>query len=597
MRKLTVAVLFFAAACVLAACGKMTGSSRARPGDGAVIFQATIITMDPARPSAGAVAVKDGKILAVGDVNDLVEAYSGARVDEIFLRKTILPGFIDPHIHMTLSSLMYATAMAPPWPVAGANAAIEGYPDRASFLQRLIELDARAPLGESGAAPLVVYGFHNLVHGELTRADLDAVTTARPLIVWHYSGHDFYLNSKAIEWANITGDLHAKFEGVDIDENGEPTGRVFEDAAPYLMQTLGPILLDPARVSEGLVRLSQLLRSGGVTTVADLGYGLFGLAFENANISRDWVSPDHSGYRLYLVPESRAFESAFGADRVQAILDMASGKISAPAPVLKQVKFFTDGAFYSQTMRLSDPGYLEGGAKGTKGLWVLKPGEIAETIRPYWDGGLGVHIHSNGDEAQDATLDALETLRARAQSTQKSINSRSADARFVIEHAGLFSPDQVERAGALDATISAASHYVFYLGEAFQGALGETRGRWITPLASLSAAGMRVALHSDAPLAPPSPLRAASAHLTRATREGGVLTPSERLSPAEALEAITIDAAYALGLENEIGSIAPGKRADFTILNSNPLATAGENWGAIGVWGVVLGGEKRPLAQ
>jgi hypothetical protein len=85
-------------------------------------------------------------------------------------------------------------------------------------------------------------------------------------------------------------------------------------------------------------------------------------------------------------------------------------------------------------------------------------------------------------------------------------------------------------------------------------------------------------------------------HLTRATREGGVLTPTERLGPQEALEAITTDAAFALGLEAEIGSIAPGKRADFTVLDQNPLTTAGERWGDIPVWGVVLGGEKRPLA-
>lgn len=574
------------AAVTLIACGKMTGSSRARPGDGAIIYQATIITMDPARPAADAVIVKDGTILAVGDIDDLVEGYSGAEIDETFLRKTILPGFIDPHIHMALSSLMYATPMAPPWPMATADGMIDGYPDRSSFMQRLIELDAATPLGESGDAPLIVYGYHNLVHGELTRTDLDAVTTARPLIVWHYSGHDFYLNSKAIEWAKITGDLHERFEGVDIDENGAPTGRVFEDAAPYLLETLGPVLLDPERVADGLAGFSQLLRSGGVATVADLGYGVFGLPFEDANIAGNWVSPDHSGFRLYLVPEHRAFARAFGEARVDTILGMASGKIGTPAPVLAQVKFFTDAAFYSQTMRVSDPGYLDGQSKGTKGLWVLDPDKIAETIRPYWEAGLGVRIHSNGDEAQGATLDALETLRA----------SRP-DARFVIEHAGLFSPDEIKRAGALGAAISAASHYVFYLGEAYQPALGPTRGQWITPLASESKAGMKVTLHSDAPLAPPLPLRAASAHLTRATREGGVLTPSERLSPTDALEAITIDAAFALGLEGEIGSIAPGKRADFTVLDANPLATAGEDWGEIGVWGVILGGEKRPVAR
>lgn len=580
MIRKTHCLALMATALALVSCGKMTKSAREKPGDGAVIYEATVITMDAARPSATALAVKDGRIFDVGDINDLVEAYPGAKVDSDFARKAILPGFIDPHIHMALSSLMYATPMAPPWPLATADGMIDGYPTRESFFERLRELDAAAPAGEA----LIVYGFHNLVHGDLTRTDLDAVTTARPLIVWHYSGHDFYLNSRAVEWAKITGALHEKFEGVDVDANGEPTGRVFEDAAPYLLQTLGPVLLSPERVKKGLEGFSHLLNAGGVTTVADLGYGIFGLPFEDANIAGNWVSPEHAGYRLYLVPEHRAFERAFGENRVKTIVDMAAGKTPTPAPVLPQVKFFTDAAYYSQTMRLSDPGYLDGQSKGTKGLWVTLPEAIAATIKPYWDAGLDAHVHSNGDEAQDATLAALATLRGA-----------SADRRFIIEHGGLFSPDEVRRAGDLAAVVSAASHYVYYLGEAYQPALGPERGQWITPLASLSAVGVPVALHSDAPLAPPLPLRAASAHLTRATREGGVLTPEERLGPKDALEAITIDAAYALGLEKEIGSIAPGKRADFTILDANPLATASEEWGDIPVWGVMLGGEKRPL--
>ena len=580
--KKTLLTLAACAAVAVSGCGKMTKSSRAKPGDGAVIYEATVITMDASRPSATAIAVKDGKILAVGDANDLVEGYSGAAIDETFARKTILPGLIDPHIHMALSSLMYATPMIAPWPMATAEGIVDGYPTREMFFDRLREIESAAPAGE----PLVVYGFHNLVHGDLTRADLDQVTTARPLIIWHYSGHDFYLNSNAVEWAKITGDLHKKFEGIDIDAEGEPTGRVFEDAAPYLLQTLGPVLLDPARVSRGLEGFTRLLNAGGVTAVAELGYGMLGLPFEDANISQNWMSPEHSGYRLYLVPEHRAFERAFGDKRIETINAMAQGAAAAPAPVLPQVKFFTDAAFYSQTMRLSDPGYLEGQSKGKKGLWVLDPEKIDEAIKPYWDAGLGVRIHSNGDEAQDATLKALASLR-----------ETSADRRFVIEHGGLFSPEEAKRAGDFGAAVSAASHYVFYMGEAYQPALGPERGQWITPLASLSAAGVPVTLHSDAPLAPPLPLRAASVHLTRATREGGVLTPSERLSPTQALEAITIDAAFALGLENEIGSIAPGKRADFTVLDANPLATAGDAWGDIPVWGVVLGGEKRPLEK
>ena len=131
----------------------------------------------------------------------------------------------------------------------------------------------------------------------------------------------------------------------------------------------------------------------------------------------------------------------------------------------------------------------------------------------------------------------------------------------------------------------------------YAGPLGEVRAQWISPLGALTAAGVPVAVHSDAPLAPPYPLRAAGVHMTRATREGTVYEADMALSAHEALEAITLDAARVLGLEAEIGSIEPGKRADFTILGANPLDTAGSDWDAIPVWGVVLDGVKHPLAE
>ena len=549
-------------------------------GLNAVIYPAaSVVTMDEAG-IAEAVAVRDGVIIGVGSLEELQGDLPGADTNFTFKDKSIVPGLIDPHVHMGLSSLQYATPLTPPWPMATPNGMVRGLPTREAFFERLTELVGDAPAGE----PLIIYGFHDLVHGDLTRDDLDAVTMDRPLVIWHYSSHDFYLNSAGLEWAGIEASLHEQFEGVDLDDDGNLTGRIYEDAIPALMGSIGPILLAPDRLADGLAGFSSLLRAGGVTTVADLGYGIFTLPLENANISANWKSIDHAGYRLYLVPEHRAFEQAFGEDRVSQVLGMVDGRVETPAPVLPQVKFFTDAAFYSQTMRVSPPGYLSGQSEGTEGLWVLKPNEIAPTIRPYWDAGLAVRIHSNGDAAQTATLDALADLRPSA-----------PDRTFIFEHAGLFSPEQIVRASQLGAGISAASHYVFYLGQAYQSPLGPDRGNWILPLASLSAAGVPVTLHSDAPLAPPLPLRAASVHMLRSTREGQVLTPTEKLSAREALESITIDAAYALGLDDQIGSIAPGKLADFTILDANPLETSGEDWPQIGIWGVVIDGDLRPL--
>ena len=154
----------------------------------------------------------------------------------------------------------------------------------------------------------------------------------------------------------------------------------------------------------------------------------------------------------------------------------------------------------------------------------------------------------------------------------------------------------MEIAAELGVGISAASHYVNYLGEDYKPVIAE-KADYITPLASAFAAGLHVTVHSDAPLAPPMPLLAAGRHMTRATREGGVSTPSERLTAEQALRTITLDAAWSLGLEDEIGSIEVGKRANFTILALNPLQIPGESWGAIPIQGVMLDGAMHNLSK
>ncbi len=538
-----------------------------------------IVTMDKASPAGEAVAVSDGMILGVGSLDQLTGDFPAAIIDTGFSDQILIPGLIDPHVHMILGAMQYALPFVPPWEMATPQGIVEGLPDRAAFLARVAELEAET----TDEAPLIVYGYHNLVHGDLTRQNLDAISSDRPIVVWHYSSHDFYLNTKALEWTKVDASLAEKFAGVPLDEDGFPTGRIIEDASIHVFTALAPILMSPAHIEKGFNGFETMLARSGVTAVAELGYGIFNRPLEDIFIAANY--DEHSTYRLFLVPEHRAFTREFGEGAPAKILEMVENTADKPVVVLPQIKLFTDAAFYSQTMRLLEPGYTGGQSKGTLGLWVTEPDDLADVMRPYWEAGLDIRIHSNGDAAQKSTLAAFSTIKQEHPDT---------DQNLTLEHAGIIRPEEIEQLASLDVGVSAASHYVFYMGEDYRSAIGDLVD-YMTPLASVTKAGAPVTLHSDAPLAPPNPLRAAAVHMLRATRQGGVSTPTESLSAYEALEAVTLDAAWAMGLDDEIGSITVGKRADFTVLDKNPLESAAEEWTDIKIWGVVLGGEKRPV--
>jgi len=546
-------------------------------GEGITIYTADhILTVDENMTNAEAIAIgNDGNIVAVGALESLMAQLKGAIIDNRFEGKTITPGLIDPHIHMTLGSMMYGLDFIPPWDMETPKGTVKGLPDKTSLMAKIAEFEKAAPDG-----PLILYGYHNLVQGDLTRQDLDKISMTRSIFIWHFSGHDFYLNSAAIKRSGLNPALADKYHGVGLDENGELNGRIYEDAGLALFATVGPILLAPDHIQRGWEGYEAIFARSGVTSVAEMGYGIFGRALEDNYIKAHYSEEDN--YNLYLVPEHRAFAKEFKNIANLRISEMAR-QIDRRPRVLPQVKLFTDAAFYSQTMKMAAPGYIGGQSKGTDGLWVTEPDDLSGVMRTYWDAGLDIHIHSNGDAAQDSTLNAFSKMK-----------KGEPGQRLIIEHGGLFRPDQIEKAADLGIGISAASHYVKYMGEDYEEAIGK-KTEFITPLASAIRAGIHATVHSDAPLAPPQPLKAASVHMTRETRQGGVSNPSEKLTPEQALKAITLDAAWSLGLEDEIGSIEAGKRADFAILESNPLTTAPEDWPDIKVWGVVLGGDIRPV--
>lgn len=247
----------------------------------------------------------------------------------------------------------------------------------------------------------------------------------------------------------------------------------------------------------------------------------------------------------------------------------------------KQAKLFADGAIYSLLMQVRHP-YLD----GHKGEWMMDQDVFERAFRVYWDAGYQIHIHVNGDAGLDRVLDTLEMNLRR--------NPRY-DHRTVLVHFAVSGADQVARIKSLGAIVSGNPYYVAALADQYgKVGLGADRADDMVRLGDLSRANIRWSLHSDMPMAPADPLFLMWCAVNRTTTSGRVAGPNQRITAEEALRGVTIEAAYSLKLEDEIGTISPGKRANLTILKNNPLSVAPSEIRTIGVWGTVMEGRKFP---
>jgi len=540
-----------------------------------VFIAAAVRTMDESQPTGDAVAVRDGRIVEVGTLESLrpwLERHDHA-IDDRFADRVLLPGFIDPHVHPTMMALLMATDWLTPeaWELPGRS--IPETAGRRQYLERVTELHTARADPEQ---PLVVFGYHAQYHGEIVRADLDAISSDRPIVLWQRSFHELRCNSRALEWLDAA-------EGAAWDPHIDlESGRMFESGMVWGLKVLSPDLLGRGRLERNLRDFRSLVQAGGVTTIADAGYGLFDVDFELAVLFEQFDRPD-TPFTLHLMPNIGRIRQTHPNEDVFEKLAEFSRRGTERIRFLDSAKFLADGAFIAQLMQIGPPGYID----GHNGAWLTEPERLIAQIRPFWERGWDINIHTNGDVGVDACLDAISTLLHE---------QPRFDHRTTLHHFGISTQAQSRRLAALDVAVQANGYYLYLFGDLFIDEwLGYERASQMTRVGSARRNGASVAVHSDIPMGPIAPLLAASAMATRTTRGGHVLAPAERLSPIDALRSITIEPAYQLRLDHEVGSLAAGKRADMVALSDDPLTLDPADWPSITIAATVLGGIVFPL--
>lgn len=298
-------------------------------------------------------------------------------------------------------------------------------------------------------------------------------------------------------------------------------------------------------------------------------------------------SDDDVPFNHYFMVDGKTFAARHPHDAAALVADseqvLSWGK-GRTAYLPKQVKLFTDGAIFSQLMQMKD-GYSD----GHKGAWIMDPPVIAYAFQAYWDAGYQIHIHNNGDAGFDVILGELEKAMKRA--------PRQGH-RTVLVHFGFAQADQVRKWIELGGIVSSNPYYVTALAGPYEKiGLGPDRAKNIAPHQFVLDNKGSLSFHSDMPMAPAKPLQLVWAGVNRTTYEGQVAGPLHKVPLDVALKAITIDAAYSIQLEREIGSIEVGKRANLTVLDQSPYDVEPKAIKEIAVWGTMLEGRLQPVAK
>ncbi len=496
-----------------------------------IVVNARVLTQDAALPRAEAVAIKDGRFLAVGSNAD-VRNVATARTRVIdAARMTVVPGFIDTHCHPRGVAELYE-----------ANANVR------TVAQLQANLRARVARTPAGFWITGAMFDDTKLDRPLTKADLDAVSTQHPIAVNHRGGHTSWYNSKAFELAGVTANTpdpeHGRFFR---DVENQLTGRAAE-AARGVITRAGQRERFTAdqqreRTRKGMAHISELLSAAGLTTVHDAGAGSDSIrAYEEVR------EEGNLRHRAYMMIRGGAFAqlrdagvyTGFGDEMIR----------------VGGVKFGADGSASERTMRMSTP-YV-----GTNdyGILTMTQQEIHDAVDDAHTHGWQVGIHANGDVTIDMVLKAYERALARWP---------RPDRRHRIEHCSLVNPGLIARIKATGTIPTPFWTYIYYHGEKWEQ-YGDAKMQWMFAHRSFLDAGIRVPGASDYGPGPFEPLMAIQSMVTRRDYRGKEWGANQKVSVDEALRIATLHGAYASYEEKTKGTITAGKLADLVMLDKDP---------------------------
>jgi predicted amidohydrolase YtcJ len=516
-----------------------------------IIFNGKIITVDSANSIAGAVAVKDGLILAVGSWKEIARYKDGSTRMEDLQGKTMIPGIVDGHSHLMFQGLMLkrmANLSAPP---------MGDISDMAGLVAALQKYKSDRKIGDNGWILGFGYDQEQLTEKRHpTREDLDAAFPNNPVLITHISGHMVVVNSYALKLSGIDSTTEDPPGGVIIRKPGtqEPTGLLQEKASALVKRSTIPKLSEEEEM-ELFKEQEQLYASYGITTAQE-GRTIFE--------SVKFLERAAAAKALYIDVVSLADYS--GLDRLLADTTHKFGVYDNHLK-LEGLKLVADGSPQGKTAFFSEPYLTEvPGCSGDecRGVPTVTQDQFNEAILKGFKNNIQTFVHCNGD----ATIDMY--IRAVKNACQV-LGISSPGRRPVVIHSQFVRPDQLDTYKEMGFVPSFFTNHTFFWGDEHIRNLGEKRGYFESPLRSALEKNIVFANHTDYPTTSIDQMFLLWTSVARRSRGGEVIGPEERLTPMEGLRAITINGAYLYFEERRKGSIEKGKMADFAVLSDDPL--------------------------